>query len=221
MGVRVVAACGVALVAGVVGVAAADEVTLPVTLDSPSTGSYRLRGQSAFLVQQTGGGTSGGQLDGVESPGATISFTEVFPPPTLNDYLTFSYFGLIETLDDQGEVSDLSLVVALQPGVGIGQSVGDLFAGMDEATLVTAMQGFDTPEFFALMDAVNGAAFARGVIEIPPLGRAGETLHLVAFTGGPDGNLGVAVGSLRDITVPAPGGALLGLAGLVVLRRRR
>lgn len=216
-------ACG-ALTAGIVVAtcAAADTVTLAVELASPREGSYRLTGQSAFIVVQTGGSTSGGQLDGVESPGATIVYNEVFPPPSLSDYLTFGYFGLVETLDAGGDVVDLSLVMALRSGVGTGQAIGDLFAGQDEATLVAAFQTPDSPEFLSMLDAVAMSAFAQGDVGIPPIGRPGETLTLVAFTDGLDGTLGVGVGTLSDTTVPAPAGAcVFGAAALAYVRRRR
>lgn len=201
---------------------AVDHVFLPVELAAPSGGgSYRLMGQSAFFVVQSAGSTSGGQLDGVESPGGVLEFDEVFPPPSLSDYLRFGYFGLIETLDDNGDVTDRSLVMALQSGVGVGQAIGDLFAGRDEATLVGAFQTHDSPEFLGMLDDALVAPFAQGVVEIPPIGRAGETLTLVAFIGGPDGTLGMGVGTLRDITVPAPGAALFGAVSILAAARRR
>lgn len=217
----VVGACGLVAAGVLASSAAADVVTLSVTLDSPGGGSYRLAGQSAFVVVLTNGSTSGGQLDGVESPGGTIVYSEVFPPPLINDYLTFGYFGLIETLDAGGDVIDTSLVMALDPGVGIGQTIGDLFSGLDEEALVAALQTFDSPEFLSLLDTLPGAAFAQGDVALPTIGRPGETLTLVAFRDGAGGHLGVGVGTLSDSTVPTPGGACVLIVASAALGRRR
>lgn len=191
-----------------------------------------LRGQSNFFQTRTDGGTSGGQLDGVGFPGATIQFTEVFPPPSIADFLQFGYFGLMETRDDAGEITDTSLVVALrqQPldrGIapGVGQTIQDIYESLvyNEAQLVDAMSNeFDSEEFFALGNEVGGSAISRGNIGIPSIARPGETLNLIAFIGGDSGELGVDVGDLGVIVTPTPGAAaLLGLSGVAMLRRRR
>lgn len=205
--------------------AAGDLVTLTVGVDWPDAGGeYVLAGQSSFFVTNANGGvTSGGQLDNIGSGGAIVSYDEVFPPPALGDYLDFGYVGLVETRDASGAVIDLSLVVAMRPGVGAGMTIGDILAGMDEATLVGAMSTqFDSPEFFGLQDAAVGTGDTRGAVGIPPIGRPGDTLELVAFTGGAGGDLGVVIGSLSVSIVPAPGAAgLLAVLGLVGARRRR
>jgi hypothetical protein len=219
-----------AVVAAIAGSASAQlDVTINVSF-TPERSS--LRGQSNFFQTRTDGGTSGGQLDGVSFPGASIQFTEIFPPPSIADFLQFGYFGLMETRDEAGAVIDTSLVVALrqQPldrgfTPGVGQSIQDIFAALvyNEAQLVDAMSNeFDTDEFFALGNEVGGSAIGRGDIGIPSIARPGETLNLIAFIGGDDGVLGVDVGDIGVIVTPTPGAtALLGLSGAAMLRRRR
>lgn len=204
-------------------------VTIDVSF-TPETSA--LRGQSNFFQTRTDGGTSGGQLDGVESPGATIQFAEVFPPPSIADFLQFGYFGLMETRDEAGDVIDTSVVVALRQqtldrGIipGVGQTIHEIFDSLEfnEAQLVDAMSNeFDSDEYFALGNQVFNTPVARGDISIPSIARLGNTLNLIAFIGGDDGTLGVDVGDLGVIVTPTPGpAAMLGLGGLVMLRRRR
>ncbi len=191
------------------GVANADYVTINVGLDSLATGKYHLRGQSAFLQTRTSSGTSGGQLDGVESGGATIQFNEAFPPPTLSDYLGFAYFGILETLDDSDAVIDTSLIVAFDSGSGVGQAISDTFP-YNEATLVNALTtSFDSAEFLDMLGLVPSNATTLGDIAVPPIGRPGTVLNLVAFTGGLNGDLGVTVGTLGMSVVPEPATCLL------------
>jgi len=202
--------------------AGAQTVTIDAALATPETGFFELTGQSAFITTQTGSLSTGGQLDGLTSPGGLIVYNEAFPVDDINDYLSFGYFGLIRTLDDQDELIDLSLVVALQSGVGIGQTIGSVFAGLDESVLVSALQAFDSPEFFELLSAAGSSPDALGTIGLPTMGRPGESLTLVAFTGGKDGDLGVAVGTMSVTAVPAPASAaLLSVLGVASLRRRR
>lgn len=200
--------------------ASADVVTLQVELDGHASGTYRLTGQSAMFASMTGGGTSGGQLDNVTSGSTTIGYTEVFPPPTLADYLTFGYFGRILTLDGADDTLDTSMIVALQPGVGVGQTIDGLLGVDDEATLVAALADFDTPEFFNLLSAASGSAISNGVIGVPPIGRPGETLDLIAFIGGAHGDEGVKVGEFSFTVVPSPA-SVLALGTLAAFRRRR
>lgn len=200
--------------------AAADEVTLHVNLDDHPSGTYQLTGQSAMFATMTGSVTTGGQLDGIVSGAADIGYTEVFPPPTLADYLTFGYFGRILTLDGLGGVTDTSMVVAMQPGTGVGLTIDAIFGGDDEATLVAALASNDSPEFFDFLDAALANGAAQGAIAVPPIGRPGDTLDLIAFIGGPNGDQGVKVGDFTFTVVPAPAAAaalLLAAAG----RRRR
>jgi len=201
--------------------AGADAVTIGVDLPAPGAGSYRLIGQSAMILTTSSGMSTGGQLDGVTSPGATIQYTEVFPPPTLNDYHDFGYFGRLETLDGSGNVADVSLVMAFRPGSGVGQLIGDVFSGQDEATLVAAFDTFDSPEFLNMLGLVSNEPRTLGTVAVPPIGRPGDTLDLVAFTVGPNGDVGAKVGSLTFSVVPAP--ATLGVLalGLLGCRRRR
>lgn len=219
-----------AVIAAIAGSASAQfEVTIDVSF-SPEQSS--LRGQSNFFQTRTDSGTSGGQLDGVGFPGTTIQFTELFPPPSIADFLQFGYFGLMETRDGKDQVIDTSLVVALrqQPldrGItpGVGQTIQEIFDSLvyNEAQLVDAMSNeFDSEEFFALGDQVSNSALGRGDIGIPSIARAGETLNLIAFIGGDSGELGVDVGDLGVIVTPTPGAAaLFGLSGVAMLRRRR
>lgn len=201
--------------------ATADQVTLTVNLDAPPGGVYTLTGQSSMLLTTTGGTSSGGQLDGVSSGGASIGYTEAFPPPQLTDYQNFGYFGRIITADPNGP-ADVSMVVALQPGVGIGQQIGDVFAGQDEATLVAALDTNDSPEFFALQSAILGSADSLGVVELPTVPRTGETLDLVAFIGGANGDLGVKVGDFHFAIVPEPmTGLTLLMVGVAIAGGRR
>lgn len=221
------------------GVARADDFgTLVVTLNSPGgTDFYRLRGQSAFIETVTTGVTSGGQLDNITTPGNIIGFPQVFPQANTTDYLTFAYFGLIERVDpgtnllDESDdmVIDTSAIVALRSGNGVGVTLDSLFGGSqptDEASVVTALStSFDGPVYQNLFDQVQGASIANGVISVPQEPRIGDTLRLIAFIGGNDGDLGVDVGSLTDslervVPEPASLSAIAG-ASLLAVRRRR
>jgi hypothetical protein len=206
--------------------ASADEVTIDVALDQPggASSSYSLVGQSAFAQFRTTGSTSGGQLDGVSTPGASITFTEVFPPPALDDYLTFAYFGLIETRDDNGDLVDTSLVVAFQPNVADGLPITDFFPTYTEAELVAGMSGsFDSPEFLYLLGDISSRIETVGTIGVPPLARVGDTLDLIAFIGDVGGDRGVKVGTIDVNVVPEPGTfALVAFPlALMAMRRRR
>jgi hypothetical protein len=213
------------MVAFVAGVANADTVIIDVELDGHELGTYRLNGQSAFIQTRTGSGTSGGQLDGVVTGGTSIGFFELFPPPSLADYLGFAYFGIIETLDDSANVIDTSLVVAFDSGVGTGATIDPTFP-YDEATLVAAMTGPpDSAEFLDMLDLVPANATTLGDVAVPPIGRPGSVQDLVAFIGGPNGDIGVKVGQLSVTVVPEPSALALAAAGMVavgiVARRRR
>ena len=213
----------------VVSVAKADVVTIDVSLDSPVDGTYQLSGQSAFLQTRTDTGTSGGQLDGIQSGGTFISFTELFPPASLADYLDYAYFGIMQTRDIFDEVIDSSLIIAYTAGSGVGQTVGDTFP-YTEAQLVDAFtNSFDSPEFLDMLNNVQSNAATLGEIALPPIGRPGTVLDLVAFIGGPDGDLGVKVGTMGVTVVTEPstiglslmaGILLLGARGLSGRRRR-
>lgn len=207
------------------GLARADEVTIDVSLDSPADGSYQLVGQSAFVQTRTGGSTSGGQLDGLTSGGTSISFTEVFPPPALADYLGFAYFGIFQTLSIFDEVIDTSLVVAFLPGSGVGQTIDNYFPYTEDELVAAFTGSFDSPEFLDMLSLVPDNSATLGDITVPPIGRSGSLLDLVAFIGGPDGNIGVKVGTLAVTVVPEPSSVLLatiaGVSAFFVLRRTR
>lgn len=223
----------VALMLACVGSTFADDITIDVTLEQPDGNVYQLAGQSAFIQYRTFSGTTGGQLDGVDSFASpwSFTFTEAFPEPTLSDYLTFAYFGIIHrlTIDqyvgDEVGTLDTSLIVAFQPGVADGLTINDIFLGLGytEADLVAAMTGsFDSTEFFALMSEIDNSGSAQGAFGIPPLAQVGDTLDLIAFIGGANGDQGVKVGELQVSVVPEPASiALIGLGSLALLRRRR
>lgn len=224
-----------------------DSITIGVSLDAPDQsalpGSYRvLRGQSAYLSFRTANATSGGQLDGWDSNTGfgEITFTEVFPESNLTDYLTFGYFGVVETYtleeDDDGNLfevlSDQSVIVGAFGSFAVGASIQDVIPGLDEATLLNALlNSFDSPEFFQALDAVGsdpGLQATIGLVDstsgTPQEIRGGENLRLISFSGGIAGEEGIDVGYLYTTVsrVPAPGAiTVLTLAGLAASRRRR
>ena len=188
---------------------------------------FRLVGQSAYMQFRTDGSTSGGQLDFTTGPGnGNIVYTEVFPPPGLSNFLTFAYFGLVETrssLDDS--VIDTSFVMALTP---IGQSqitFQDFFPSFTESEVVTALSTtFDSAEFFTLLGEVPGVLGGTGNIGLPELAVPGESMDLVAFLGGGNGDEKVIIGTLATTVavIPEPATPVLAaLAALPLLRRRR
>lgn len=202
----------------------ADTISYDVTLDELDNGSYALTGQSALFQIRTNGFSTGGMLDGATSPGLSGGFDEAFPEPTLEDYLKFGYFGILQTLDGDSNVIDSSFIVALLPGSGVGSLVQDLFPYLEE-TLVGAFVTFDSPQFIDMLDKVPSSPVAVGDIAIPS--RSGETLDLIAFIGGIDGNEGVKVGTLSFAVVPEVSSifstsilALMGIAGYAVRRAR-
>jgi hypothetical protein len=207
-------------------------VTLDVNLDpipltnlfgDPVEGYYLTTGQSAFIQSRTSSGTSGGAMDGISSSNTQIQFFEVFPPPTLEDYLTFSYFGIVESYDENGLLFDRSLIAAFQPGTAEGL-LADGYFGYTESDLVTAFATFDSPEFLNVLNSFGSIFETSGTIALPDTGRPGDTLDLIAFTGGPNGDLGVRVGSLSmQVTqvIPEPTSLILSLASTLTLLRRR
>lgn len=231
-----------------------DIVVIDVSIDPASNGYRRLIGQSAFLSQRTNSGTTGGQLDNVtsfdsETSPYQIAFAEVFPQANLEEYLTFGYFGVVQTYEfvDDGfggqveELVDTSIVVAGRfADFGVDSIFADFFSQFTEAELLAALTGgFDTPEFFSALDTVANDPRMAGDIALveanfdPDFGgyigttvRGGSPLALYAFTGGDAGDGAVEIGFLESgVTrqfVPTPGAAgLLALGGLVAGRRRR
>lgn len=223
----------------------------PLVFDGNAT-AYQLAGQSAFIQTRTNGGTSGGQLDGAAGSFGDIAFAEVFPPPLLSDYISFSYLGIADLLgtDSNGDpvTLDRSIVIAYQPGVAAGLRVEDLFP-YTEATLVSQFTTqLDSAEFLDMaFSQVGGQANTSGLISVlqtdchntyicdgPTQIQFGETLDLIAFVGGANGDEGVVIGALSfgltrtqnigPSAVPVPAAAWLfgsGLLGLVGVARRK
>lgn len=178
---------------------------------------YQLRGQSVYFSNRTASLTTGGQLDGVDCRNDDlgqfeISFYEFFPEVNLTDYLTYGYFGIVDTVtgfDTDGDgfadfeqVTDTSFVMAVADSVGEGSRVEDFFPTLDEATLVEALTtSFDSPEFFeALAGAVDHPDLRGdiGLIEVNAGNgseiRPAQQLTLIAFKDGANGDEGRAIG---------------------------
>lgn len=213
---------------------------------------YQLAGQSAFVQTRTSGSTSGGQLDGATGFG-DIPFIEVFPPTLLSDYVSFSYIGVVDLhgTDSNGDpvVLDRSVVIAFQPLVAEGLRIDQLFPVMySEATLVSQFTTlFDSPEFLDMaFNQVGGQANTSGTLGVnvtdchntfvcdgPTQLQFADTLDLIAFIGGVNGDEGVLIGTIESgltrqlnvpSTVPLPAAAWLfgsGLLGLAGFARRR
>lgn len=245
---RVVASIPVAIVAiPIPAVANDDFVTISVTLPypdgfGPSDGVfYRLAGQSAFYSNRTSSLTTGNQLDGLVSSTSfqDISFFEVFPENELTDYLTFGYFGVLETVMDDGsgeQVTDRSLVVAGQFGTFEGLPISSILPFAAESELVDALvNGFDTPQFFnALFSAVGNpdllgdlALFQQAFPAAPTdTLRNGQTLGLYAFIDAVPGeeDRALQIGNLSASVlrvVPAPATSLVAFAAVFAAARRR
>lgn len=225
--------------------AAVDIATIGVSLDVPfvngpfqGTPIYRLVGQSVFFSQRTNSGTTGGQLDGVttlDSQNAVhqITFGEVFPETNLTDYLTFGYFGVVETVDivdDTETVVDRSIVVAAN-SLAAGTTLQDVFPGLTEDVLLTALTtSFDSPEFFQALGIATNSANLKGTTGLLEIGigevRTGSSMSLYGFftSEAVNGDFAVDIGfidhSIYRVPTPASAGALA-LAGLAGLRRRR
>lgn len=214
-------AAALAVMSGLAASASGDIISVNVELNAEPSTSLELTGQSSLFKTTTDGFSTGGLLDGVTSPGAGIDFEEVFPPPTLDDYQFFGYYGRVLTRNDAGDITDTSLIMAFRQGEGAGHRIGDYFVAYTESQLVAAFADFDSVEFLDLLSGVSGNVLTRGTIEVQPIGRPGETLDLIAFTGGVDGDLGVVAGSLTYSVVPASGSLSLFLAGCALTARRR
>lgn len=209
------------------------QITVSLTQDLEF--KYKIIGQVAFVTSTTTGGTSGGQLEGADSSTSAVDFVEVFPQATLDDYLTFSFFGRVHRLDvDTDEVLDTSVIFAVQRSVIFDENndplvvkVEDLNSfGYDETTLVNALGTFDSPEFLNVLGEIGGNADTKGRIAKPQLSDFGETLELVTFMTGPNGDEALAIGTLQfsysRIIVPEPSGlALVGVAAPLLMGRRR
>ena len=208
----------------------------------------QLAGQSAWIETRSTGSSSSGLLDGVYLMGATIEF-ESPPAPSLTDYLTFSYVGIYQRqlFDASGNpVIDRSLVIGFADrNAALGRRLDEVFPSISytEATLVDAMTNqIDAPEFLDIaFNHVAGQVATSspiGLYEVtcydefscnfPRRVRSTGDLYLIAFTGGPNGDLGDDIGivsySIHQITViPEPGTSLLmaiGLAGMSSFGRR-
>ena len=211
----------------------AQSVSITVNLDEPQGSKLFLSGQSAFLTTTIGSASSGGQLDGVQSGTTGLGYIEAFPPASISDYRDFGYFGRVDRFDfvvdnDTGDeielLADNSVIIAVQSGVGVGQTLEEVTGvSFNEGALLLAMTQFDQPEFFSVMNAIFGQSQLRGVIGVPEVSRMGTTLDLLAFVDGPNGDLGRVVGSLSVEAASIPEPSALGLVCLVTagLRRRR
>lgn len=178
---------------------------------------YQLRGQSVYFSNRTAGLTTGGQLDGIDcrnDPLAqfNLAFYEFFPEVSLTDYLTYGYFGIVDTVtgfdtdgdgfEDFEQVTDTSFVMAIVDNVGEGAKVEDFFPTLDEATLVGALTtSYDSPEFFEALFAAVEHPDLTGDIGLwqvnagvaSPI-RPAQQLTLVAFKDGPNGDEGRSIG---------------------------
>jgi hypothetical protein len=186
----------------------------PLFFDGNAT-SYQLAGQSAYIQTRTSSSTSGGQLDGAVGLG-TIDYTEVFPPTLLTDYLTYSYIGVADLhgTDINGDpvVLDRSIVIAFQPLVAEGLRIDQLFpVAYSEATLVSQFTTQnDSPGFLDMaFNQVGGEANTSGNLSVlytdchntfvcdgPTQIQFGDTLDLIAFIGGVNGDEGVVIGRI-------------------------
>jgi hypothetical protein len=234
-----------------------DIVSIQGALDFPSLSEglpegsqtfYRLRGQSAYISTRTNSGSTGGQLDSITSFSSAdsffeISFVEAFPEEILTDYLSFGYFGVIETVitspGQDEQIVDTSLVIAgAYPFVLEGLRIDEILPVASESELVPALtNSFDSPEFFSILDshALHSnpdllGDIGLGFVDLSQSNtvqsvRDAGILTLYAFKGGDKGDQAVNVGYLTTgITrvVPAPASAaILALSGLAAARRRR
>jgi len=217
-------AIGAVVVSLLASGASAHDVTLTFTLDSPGDGGYyKLTGQNAYIQHRTSSGTGGNQGLGVTTPGTVLNYQEVFPEASLADYLTFFYFGTIETYDINDQIVDTSLVIGFLAGEGVGTTVPALFPDFTEAQLVAALTGSeDSAEYVAFREDVENSSLTGAAITTIP-GNAGETLYLVAYLTPAGGNdEGAVIGSLTTVITPEPASlALVAVGGLAMLRRRR
>jgi hypothetical protein len=223
----------------------------PLLFDSNPT-FYQLAGQSALIQTRASSGTSGGQLDGARGFGS-IEFTEVFPPAQLSEYQTYSYIGVVELhgTNSGGDdvILDRSIVIGFRTNIAVGQKIENLFPGSpnyDEATLVNQFTTQSDSSSFLDMafNRVGGQPNTSGRMSVnftdchntfvcdgPTQVQSEETLDLIAFIGGENGDEGVWIGSLgmgmtRQLNVgpvpePETYAMLLAGLGLIGWRLRR
>jgi len=215
----------------------------PLLFDGNPT-HYQLTGQSAYIQTRASSGTSGGQLNDATGFGQ-IDYTEIFPPALLTDYQTYSYIGVVDLhgTDSNGDpvVLDRSIVIAFQPSVAEGLRIDQLFlVSYTEAMLVSQFTTQnDSPEFLDMaFYHVGGLTNTSGNLSVlytdchntfscDPQTQIqfGDTLDLIAFIGGANGDEGVVIGtidsgltrSLNVGPVPEPETYAMMLAGLGLL----
>jgi hypothetical protein len=200
-----------------------DETIILSQLGLEDSYSSTLVGQSAFITTRTSSGTTGSPLDFVSPPGEFIEYQEIFPEDSLEDYLTFGYFGVLETSDGANQV--LNFVSTFLPGAYDGDTTVSFF-GFDDAVALaqTFNTSFDSPEFLDTISFFfNSTNTVMGDIALPTLDipRIGQTLDIVAFIG--VSNKAIKIGELSVAVIPEP--STLALVGVIAvglaMRRNR
>ena len=190
--------------------------------------SSELVGQSAFITRRASGGASGDPLFSVTPPGDFIEYEEIFPEASLEDYLTFGYFGVLQTRD-QFTFGRVDFISTFLPGTYDENTTVSFFFGIDDTIDLAQIfnetpDSADSPEFAAMsVFFFNSSDTVMGDIALPTLDipRLGQTLDIVAFFG--VGGTAIKIGELSVAVVPEPSTlALVGIfaVGLAMRRNR-